>query len=63
MMPGTLNAESELIKGTWVSETGGDERMNINRQWVLAKRPHGVVTENDFEYREVPIPEPGEVPQ
>lgn len=34
--------------------------MNINRQWVLAKRPHGVVTEDNFEYREVPIPEPGE---
>ena len=34
--------------------------MNTNRQWLLAKRPHGVVTEANFEYREVPIPEPGE---
>lgn len=33
--------------------------MNTNRQWVLAKRPHGMVTEANFEYREVPIPEPG----
>ncbi|MDP6472108.1 MAG: NADP-dependent oxidoreductase [Pseudomonadales bacterium] len=32
--------------------------MNTNRQWVLAKRPHGVVTEENFEYREEPIPEP-----
>lgn len=34
-------------------------RMNKNRQWVLAKRPHGVVTEDNFEYRESAIPEPG----
>ncbi len=34
--------------------------MNTNRQWVLAKRPRGVVTEENFEYREVPIPEPGD---
>ncbi len=33
--------------------------MNTNRQWVLAKRPHGEVTEANFEYRETPIPEPG----
>lgn len=33
--------------------------MNTNRQWVLAKRPHGVVGEENFEYRESPIPEPG----
>ncbi len=34
--------------------------MNTNRQWVLAKRPHGMVTKDNFEYRESPIPEPGE---
>ncbi len=34
--------------------------MNTNRQWVLAKRPHGMVTKDNFEYREGPIPEPGE---
>lgn len=34
--------------------------MNVNRQWVLARRPHGMVTRDDFEYREVPIPQPGE---
>jgi NADPH-dependent curcumin reductase CurA len=34
--------------------------MNINRQWLLAKRPFGMVTEENFEYRESPIPEPKE---
>lgn len=34
--------------------------MNVNRQWVLARRPHGMVTRDNFEYREVPIPEPAE---
>lgn len=34
--------------------------MNINRQWLLAKRPFGAVSRNNFEYREVPIPEVGE---
>lgn len=34
--------------------------MNTNRQWVLAKRPHGVVSEDNFEYRENPIPQPGD---
>jgi len=34
--------------------------MNVNRQWVLAKRPRGMVTRDNFEYREVPIPEPGD---
>jgi NADPH-dependent curcumin reductase CurA len=33
--------------------------MNTNRQWVLAKRPRGMVTRENFEYREIPIPEPG----
>ena len=32
----------------------------INRQWLLAKRPHGMVGEQNFEYREVPRPEPGD---
>jgi len=34
--------------------------MNVNRQWLLARRPQGMVTEENFEYREAPIPEPGE---
>lgn len=34
--------------------------MNNNRQWLLAKRPHGVVTRDNFEYAEGPIPEPGD---
>ena len=31
--------------------------MNINRQWLLAKRPYGAVNQDNFEYREVPVPE------
>ena len=34
--------------------------MNTNRQWLLAKRPHGMVGEENFEYVETPITEPGE---
>ncbi len=34
--------------------------MNTNRQWLLAKRPHGMVGEENFEYVENPIPEPGD---
>lgn len=34
--------------------------MNNNRQWLLAKRPHGIVTRDNFEYAEGPIPEPGD---
>ncbi len=34
--------------------------MNINRQWLLAKRPSGLVTKENFEYAENPIPEPGD---
>lgn len=34
--------------------------MNTNRQWLLAKRPHGMVGEENFEYAETPIPEPGD---
>ena len=30
----------------------------INRQWLLAKRPHGMIRESDFEYREAPMPQP-----
>jgi NADPH-dependent curcumin reductase CurA len=29
----------------------------VNRQWLLCRRPSGMVTEADFEYREVPVPE------
>ena len=31
--------------------------MNVNRQWILAKRPYGMVGPHNFEYREVPIPD------
>lgn len=31
--------------------------MNINRQWLLASRPDGMVSEANFEYVETPIPE------
>ena len=34
--------------------------MNTNRQWLLAKRPDGMVGRDNFEYAETPIPEPGE---
>lgn len=34
--------------------------MNTNRQWLLAKRPHGMVGRENFEYAEAPIPEPGD---
>ena len=34
--------------------------MNINRQWLLSKRPHGVVDRENFEYAETSIPEAGE---
>jgi NADPH-dependent curcumin reductase CurA len=29
----------------------------VNRQWLLARRPVGMVSEADFEYRESPLPE------
>ena len=32
----------------------------VNRQWVLRKRPSGMVREDDFEMIESPVPEPGE---
>ncbi len=34
--------------------------MNTNRQWLLAKRPHGIVTKENFQYTESPIPEPSD---
>jgi len=30
----------------------------INRQWLLRRRPRGMVSVDDFEYRETPVPEP-----
>lgn len=30
----------------------------VNRQWLLRRRPHGMVSQEDFEYREQPVPEP-----
>ncbi|MGD8418561.1 MAG: NADP-dependent oxidoreductase, partial [Pseudomonadales bacterium] len=32
----------------------------INRQFLLAARPQGMVKVSDFEYREVPIPQPSD---
>jgi NADPH-dependent curcumin reductase len=32
----------------------------VNRQFLLAARPVGMVRETDFQYREVPVPEPAE---
>ena len=32
----------------------------VNRQFLLAARPVGMVKETDFQYREVPVPEPEE---
>jgi NADPH-dependent curcumin reductase CurA len=29
----------------------------VNRQWVLAARPHGMVEPSDFEFRESPVPQ------
>jgi NADPH-dependent curcumin reductase CurA len=31
-----------------------------NRQWILARRPHGVPVDEDFALVETPVPEPGE---
>lgn len=30
----------------------------LNRQWLLVRRPHGMVRETDFEYRETALPQP-----
>ena len=32
----------------------------VNRQWLLAARPQGMVKEADFRWNEGPVPEPGE---
>jgi NADPH-dependent curcumin reductase CurA len=34
--------------------------MNTNRQWLLAKRPSGLVTKDNFTFAENPIPTPGD---
>ena len=34
--------------------------MSVNRQWVLAKRPYGMVTRDNFEFRETAVPVPGD---
>jgi len=31
----------------------------VNRQWRLVRRPDGLTTSSDFEWKEVPIPRPG----
>lgn len=41
-------------------KSGERPMTNSNRQWTLAKRPHGMVTKDNFAYQETPIPEPGE---
>ena len=33
---------------------------DVNRQWLLATRPVGMIGESNFEYRETAIPSPGE---
>ncbi|MEM1433594.1 MAG: NADP-dependent oxidoreductase [Pseudomonadota bacterium] len=33
--------------------------MSVNRQWLLAKRPHGMVGRENFELAESPMPAPG----
>ncbi len=34
------------------------EQSKVNRQWLLRRRPVGMVSVDDFEYREAPMPEP-----
>ena len=71
MAAGTLQATGDLFKGArydrrpalhYIDPTfSGDHQMaNVNRQWVLAKRPHGKVGKANFEYREGRIPKPGD---
>ena len=36
-----------------------DSQQDVNRQFLLAARPQGMVKESDFEYRETPVPEIG----
>jgi hypothetical protein len=33
---------------------------DVNRQWLLAARPHGMVKESDFRWHEAAVPVPGE---
>jgi NADPH-dependent curcumin reductase CurA len=35
-------------------------RTSINRQWLLARRPQGLMSADDFKWTESPVPEPGE---
>jgi NADPH-dependent curcumin reductase CurA len=34
--------------------------MRMNRQWLLARRPQGLVSAQDFRWAETPVPEPAE---
>jgi NADPH-dependent curcumin reductase CurA len=34
--------------------------MQTNQQWLIAARPEGLVKESDFQWRESPVPSPGE---
>ena len=67
---GTLQATGDLFKGARyhrdlaaanvVQPSRRTAVANVNRQWVLAKRPHGKVGAANFEYREGRIPKPGD---
>ena len=34
--------------------------MTVNRQWLLAKRPDGMIGPDNFKYTETPVPTPGD---
>jgi NADPH-dependent curcumin reductase CurA len=33
---------------------------DVNRQWLLVRRPQGMISEQDFKFVEQPVPQPGE---
>jgi NADPH-dependent curcumin reductase CurA len=41
------------------STLGGVFVADVNRQWLLKKRPFGMVSRDNFEYREAPVPKIG----
>ena len=36
------------------------ENANINRQWLLKVRPDGLIRDEDFDWHEAPVPDPGD---
>ena len=34
--------------------------MTVNRQWLLAKRPDGMIGPDNFQYTETAVPTPGD---